>query len=62
MNRSLTTAQVQEIRDLRKYEGATYPELAKKFRVSLSTVFNVVEFVTYKEVGEIPRKTLKRSG
>ena len=49
MNRSLTAEQVKEIRRLRE-EGALYPELAAKFVVSLSTVFNVVERITYQEV------------
>jgi DNA-binding transcriptional regulator YiaG len=60
VNRSLTAKQVQEIRSLRKDAGLTYPELAAQFKVSLSTVFNVVEFITYKEVGK-PPKNKKRN-
>jgi len=56
MNRCLTTGQVQEIRRLREDTKMTYPELAKQFSVSLSTVFNVVEHITYKEVGKSPKK------
>ena len=49
LNRCLTEDEVREIRQRRK-DGAIYPDLAKMFVVSLSTVYNVVAGITYKDV------------